>query len=184
MEMTVEDGIDSLTMAGLAERCDAAVGALYRYFPGKDALITALQVRAIQAMHASLDTRLSLADGPRERLDVVMRSWHAFADDSPALHGLVAGSLNDPRRLLSDQQAVEVDQALQPLLDRCAEVLTRAATEGIISSGNAQLRVHILWAAVHGAWTLGKRDPRLPPELQRNQVLDAVCTTLLAAWAT
>ncbi|MFT7579966.1 MAG: AcrR family transcriptional regulator, partial [Myxococcota bacterium] len=42
MGIVLDEGIEALTIARIAARLDAAVGALYRYFPGKEALIVGL----------------------------------------------------------------------------------------------------------------------------------------------
>ena len=69
MEILVEGGLEALTIPRLAERMDASVGGLYRYFPSKEAIFVALQERAIdgyaqaqrdavsgvEARHAGLD---------------------------------------------------------------------------------------------------------------------------------
>ncbi|MEL6182651.1 MAG: TetR family transcriptional regulator, partial [Myxococcota bacterium] len=47
MSIVVNEGVSALTIARLARELDAAVGALYRYFESKQALITALQRQAI-----------------------------------------------------------------------------------------------------------------------------------------
>lgn len=62
LEIALADGIDQLTVARLAKRMDSAVGALYRYFPSKAALITAMQQRAITLLHADLVRLFDRAD--------------------------------------------------------------------------------------------------------------------------
>lgn len=73
----------------LAVRAGVSVGSLYQYFPNKDAILTALLARHLEAVHdaasAALpilaDPAVSLRDGIR-RLLVALRSVH---DDDPGL---------------------------------------------------------------------------------------------------
>ena len=62
MDLVVEDGMAGLTIGSLAERVEAAVGAIYRYFPSKTALITALQVRAVEELREVVDATLARLD--------------------------------------------------------------------------------------------------------------------------
>ena len=58
MQLVLEDGLDGLTIARLAKEVDAAVGAIYRYFDGKEAVIVELQLLAVQRLVEQLQARL------------------------------------------------------------------------------------------------------------------------------
>lgn len=49
-EMVTEFGLDGLTMQGVADRVDCAVGTIYTYFPSKSALMAALQTNAVHTL--------------------------------------------------------------------------------------------------------------------------------------
>src|SRR5437867_4150451 len=49
METLTTEGFEALTIAGLAARIGVSVGGLYRYYPGKDAILLALQKEALAA---------------------------------------------------------------------------------------------------------------------------------------
>lgn len=48
--IVAEEGLDAVTMQGVAERVDCAVGTIYTYFPSKSALMAALQTNAVQTL--------------------------------------------------------------------------------------------------------------------------------------
>jgi len=52
-EIVTEVGLDGLTMQGVADRVDCAVGTIYTYFDSKSALVAALQIAAIQTLISS-----------------------------------------------------------------------------------------------------------------------------------
>jgi AcrR family transcriptional regulator len=58
MTIVVSEGLDGLAIARLAKAVDAAVGAIYRYFPGKETIVAALQERAIGEYGEALQARL------------------------------------------------------------------------------------------------------------------------------
>ena len=52
-DIVTEEGLHGLTMQAVAERVGCAVGTIYTYFDSKSALLSALQVSAIQILMAS-----------------------------------------------------------------------------------------------------------------------------------
>jgi AcrR family transcriptional regulator len=146
-----QDGLDGLTMQSLAAEMDASVGAVYRYFPGKQALLTGLQVKAVRALSELLEQRVQTSRDPLERVELAFGSWRAFALAEPSLFALVDRSLSDPRRVLDEQQAAQVRATIEPVLQRCAGLLQDAVQSGRLAPGDADLRAHALWAGVRGA---------------------------------
>ncbi|HEY1098892.1 MAG TPA: helix-turn-helix domain-containing protein, partial [Myxococcota bacterium] len=61
MRLVAEEGLDALTIQRIAGAIGASVGGLYRYYDGKDALLTALQQRAITAVAEDQATDVSNA---------------------------------------------------------------------------------------------------------------------------
>ncbi|MCA9491624.1 MAG: TetR family transcriptional regulator [Myxococcales bacterium] len=183
MRLVADDGIDALTMPRLADAADAAVGGLYRYFSGKDALIAGLQVRAGEAFVAFLDERWDAQAAPLARVRSVVEAWPAFARAEPQKHALLDASLSDPRALLGADDAAAVAQAIAPALERCAVALREAEEQGALAPGDAELRTHALWAAVHGAGHFAKRDRLVPERLRASEVRRELVETLLAGWA-
>lgn len=183
MAIVERDGVGALTMPRLAEEAGAAVGGLYRYFDSKDALLASLQVRAAEDLAAFLDERLLGASEPLERIRVAFRTWAAWADRSPALYRLIDASLSDPDVVLADDDARRVDDAVRPILRRCADLLDDAARAAALTPGDAELRALAAWAALRGVRHLRKRDRLLPPSLHAERVGEAVLDGLLAGWS-
>lgn len=52
-DIVTEEGLDGLTMQAVAERVGCAVGTIYTYFDSKSALLSSLQVAAIQTLMSS-----------------------------------------------------------------------------------------------------------------------------------
>jgi len=178
------EGLDRLTMPKLAKAADVAVGGLYRYFDSKEALIAALQIRASRSFVDFVDRRLDALDSA-DPLDVVrsiVLAWPEFLTESPEEHFLLDSSLSSPDVLLSDEDALEVAQGLRPVFQRCATALGEAARLGLLSMGDAQLRTHALWAAVHGVGHFSKRDRLLPERLHAARVREELIGVLLAGW--
>jgi AcrR family transcriptional regulator len=57
--LLVEDGLEGLTIAGVAERAGTSVGGVYRRFRDKDHLLAAVKTRLLEELEDTLETRLS-----------------------------------------------------------------------------------------------------------------------------
>jgi AcrR family transcriptional regulator len=175
------DGAAHLTIAAVAAEADAAVGTLYRYFDGKDGLLAALQVHAVEAFEDHLADALRGVDDPLDRLRAAARAWRTFADADPPRFGLLDASLSDPAPNLSDDAARAVEAALRPVLGRIASAFADAEAHGRLAPGDPLLRTYALWATAHGAAHFRKRDRLGGP--QADAVADAAIEALLAGWS-
>ncbi len=172
------EGLDGLTMQTLAAEMDASVGAVYRYFPGKQALLAGLQVKAVQTLSRLLEQRIERGQDPLVRIELAFGSWRAFALAEPSLFALVDRSLSDPSRVLDDEQAAQVRQAIDPILERCAALLQDAVQAGRLAPGDARVRAHVLWASVRGAHHLRKQRQGPDADLVQAEAIRA----LLRGW--
>lgn len=191
MRLVVEGGLDGLTMPRLAEELDAAVGALYRYFDSKDALIAALQAQAIKTFGEFQLARVEAFEPPAgasprvaalARTLVAFSAYLVFADAHPERFQLVDISIADPRRLLSDEDARAVQAVLDPILQRCASLIEAAVEIDALGDGEAILRTFVLWGAMHGTQHFRKRDRLLPAEVATKRVMRASVYALLVGW--
>lgn len=190
MGLVVEDGMEGLTIARLATRMSASVGAIYRYFPSKEALIVGLQEMAIADFHTFLEARLAATDRvfagsplPVRALGRLMVAFRAYIDHaraSPRPHRLVDTFLSFPEAILSDSEARAVnDRLLTPILDAFAALLAQAAAVGAIEAADDVQRTHVAWAFAHGLDHFHKRDRISPEPLKLEALLPIARNALL-----
>ena len=182
MGVVRSEGIEALTMPRLAKEADVAVGGLYRYFEGKDALIAALQVRAAEAFVRFVEREVDPEAPALDRIRAIADAWAAFRTESPERHSLLDASLSDPRALLSDAEAQAVADAIAPALGFVAEAFDDAAQQGLLEPGDPEIRTHALWAAVHGVGHFAKRARLQPDKLHAAAVRAELVDALLRGW--
>jgi len=191
MAIALEEGLEKLTIARIAKKLDAAVGALYRYFPSKDALIAGMQNRAIEAFGRDLAAIFARADAELAELGgvgtlagavVVVPAYLADSDRNPARHRLIDGWVSSPSPLLSDEQARAVNETLAPLVRLVTDHIGRATAAGMLQNGNDDARAHVLWALMHGLDHFRKRDRLQPPALRVDRLQALGLQSLLMGW--
>ncbi len=196
MRLVAEEGLDALTIQRIAGAIGASVGGLYRYYDGKDALLSALQQRAIaavaddQASDLAAATRIFAREGEPVRKGVASLASALVASTvvlrhaqrRPEEHRLLDAFLSAHEPLLSEEAARSSDDALRPLVEAVARELQAAAAAGILEQGDAVQRTYVLWAALHGLDHFRKRDRILPPALRVEALVPAALCTIARGW--
>jgi AcrR family transcriptional regulator len=192
LELLARDGYDGLTMHALARALGYTVGALYRYFPSREALFVAAQARVLGELRAALaadEARLVAVSsrwGAEVRalasLLVLARAYADFAAARPAAWHLLAVSVGDPRELVSAGEGAEMVAAVGELMAWCAARFDAArAAEALDAAGEgASVRQAVMyWSAVHGALQLRKLARFGLPGVEAGALVDDAAQTLL-----
>ena len=182
-----EQGFEGITMALIAKHMGASVGGLYRYYPSKEAVYAALQLRALERFDAHVLSRMAACGEPKTRRDALERviryaeSWSTFRIDHPHLFAVLDQSLSSPHNALDAEGRALVDERLAPILDRLSTLLDTAVQHAALKPGSPVERTQLLWAAMHGIEHFRKRiaDPQ-SNEIQR--LRSAMLSTLLHGW--
>jgi AcrR family transcriptional regulator len=187
-------GLDGLTIKLVAEELDYTVGALYRYFPSKSALVGALQretVERIDALHGeciALCSELTDSAGKDSAWAALAPAvatvslYSGYALRSPGPFGLLSISLGDPRHLIDDDDARAVLDAAAPIFARIGESLDRAVAEGALEPGDGMDRAILLWASLHGVVQLAKLRRVGSERIDTDRLTPHLVEGLLCGW--
>lgn len=166
MEILEADGLDALTLQRLAQALGVVTTAIYRYFPSKDALMAALQRRAVRVIAEHFRAELGEAAGEFTRsqpataslaaLLAIAELYFALPETHPNEWRFVARLLGDPKQLLSEEEAARTAPILEGFLREMEAVFSLAEQTEALDRGSAEERVFAFWAAVHGAHCMDK----------------------------
>lgn len=186
-------GPGDFSLNQLARELDYTPGALYWYFPSKEALVMEIQSRAFGQMTELLresrarwiaDPAITRCAEPARLLHALLcqARWYLRLDDkTPEYTRIVAFSL-DPRILLDMQQAQELMKVLGALFIESAVAFEAAQQAKVLSPANAVQRSLQYWAALHGMVATTKLA-RLSPDLFQVEALGMDnAETLLLGW--
>ncbi|PSK96424.1 TetR family transcriptional regulator [Murinocardiopsis flavida] len=145
-ELFAERGFHGVTIEELGRAVGTSGPALYRHFPGKDALLAAMLLEVSERLEADGRARVHAAAGPAAALDALLRGHVAFALGEPALitvHDRELGNVREPDR-------------------REVRRLQRAYAEqwvGVLARLRPGLPPDVVRAAVHSAFGLLNSTP-------------------------
>ena len=85
--------LDEITTSRIAAEAGVSVGALYRFFPDKQAIIDGIAVERVEEFRASLEQCLESSGGldPRAFFDTVIDAYVAFLDEHPDFRTIALG---------------------------------------------------------------------------------------------
>jgi AcrR family transcriptional regulator len=180
--IVLADDLSALTVHAIAAAVGVTPGALYRYFPSRDAIVAAVQLRVIDRLVATVVAAIDAAPAqPLARIRAVGDALVAFARAEPTRYALLAAMMATPRPLVGDREAADVLPAVLAATDRVRALFSEARVRGALSDGDDVSRMVALWAAVHGAIQLDKLS-RFAPELAAERVVRDAVDGLLAGW--
>lgn len=190
MRILEAEGLDALTLGRLAKSLDVVPAALYRYFPSKDALLSALQRRAITLVHERMREALALIEQKTARLapdaaslTKVLGVAVLYLDlprSEPQTHFLLAVLVGDPRPFLSPAEGRRTAPVLMALLSDVDALFREAAETRALDAGDSFERTLTFWAILQGTLALEKAR-RIAPNLPdpRKIAGDAVAAILI-----
>jgi AcrR family transcriptional regulator len=131
----------------LALACGVSQSAPYRHFESYEDLQAAVATECFRALTAAVETAITKATKPMDRLALGMRAYVAFGRENPAFYALMF-----PRALSTEETELASRRAFGTLVEGVTEC---GASEPI-------LLAQTLWTALHGTVDLLRIG--LPPE--------------------
>ncbi len=186
MQLVAEGGLDALSMQRLAHQVDYTAGALYRYFPSKDAILSRLVARTLDEVDRALQAqlaRLPKRATPLQRIAALALGYRLFAQQHPNRFSLLTMTLAVPHILLTDPADAQpvIDKimgAMQPL----ALALHDAAQARQLSGGDTVERALCVFASLQGALMLRKQAQIAPRLIDLPRLTSASLRSLLVGW--
>ncbi|MFJ5711600.1 MULTISPECIES: TetR/AcrR family transcriptional regulator [unclassified Streptomyces] len=154
-ELAEQQGWDAVTTRRLAERIEYSQPVLYSHFRGKREIIGAVALEGAAELAAAVRAATSAADGPRERVAALARTYLDFATRNPAVY--------DALFQLDGGLPYAQEHTPEPLKDAFAalqESLGEVAGDGV----HPGMFTEVFWASLHGLATLTRAGRLLPQD--------------------
>ena len=177
------EGLEALTMQRLASELNLTVGAAYRYFPSKEAIVAALQRRVLLALASDLAAELEheIAD-PLERVARIARLYASLAARRPLHARLLSRMMGDPANLVDAESGAANTRVALEIGAIGVRELAAAREAGALGVGSDIERTLALFAALTGVAQTRKLERWNVPGLSADALADEVLRSLLVGW--
>ena len=157
--MVERDGLDALTMRGVAEELGIRAPSLYKHVGGRDEILTLVQASLVEEFGRLMSDARA---GPSGGISAMAVAYRAWALEHPALYNLM---MRHP-----------LDRGLLPPgLESTAEAPVLAA------AGDDRDTARALWAVAHGLVDL-ELAGRFPPDADLDGAWEAAMTAFGGTW--
>jgi len=200
-ELVTSEGFDEFTMRKVARSLDCAVGAIYRYFPSKDHIISGLALQAIRAYEVELKEALEKLPTPGEAIEdgvfalysliSVIDQYRKSSLDDPLRFSLVTHMIVDQKVLVEDELRDQVMTSLFTALETVITLLERCTEAGALgaprdlgeNASSPQVeRAFYLWASLNGLIQVEKYRRKDLPFIDGMEMHHDLVRTILGGW--
>ncbi|MFE7846686.1 TetR/AcrR family transcriptional regulator [Microbacterium sp. NPDC057407] len=166
------DGVEALSLRGLARDVGVSHGASARHFRDRQALLDAVAVEGFARLNAALG-RATGGEGPfADRLRAAGEAYIAFAVRHGAILDVMYAAKHHP------EATDELVAASHVGMTGLVELFTAAQASGEAAAGDAERQALVAFAAVHGVAALATAD--LLNGVEWQDAADAVLSFLTA----
>ena len=170
IELVVTEGFDALTMQRLADSTDSAIGAVYRYFPSKGALVAEVQRESVERITASYtlirdrSDRTFFAGGLDDRELALARAvtfgrfFISLAETFPHEFRLLQALNGEMRTIIPLEEGLRVFPSIVRFMLMGHQVISDAEQAGVFTESDGLDRVTMFAAAVNGVLRLSTQD--------------------------
>lgn len=113
MELASEGGYDAVQMRDVATRANVALGTIYRYFLGKDHLLSAVLVEWVRDLERRVVMRPPRGESIADRVDDILHRATSAMERDPKLSAAVVTALSKP-----DPQVAECQEEVTLVMNR------------------------------------------------------------------
>jgi AcrR family transcriptional regulator len=155
IEVIAERGVRGFSLAETTRRLGVTAAAPYRHFTGRDELLAAVAVKALDAFTAVLAAEAADADTPEERLAAMTRAYVRFAArQRPMFETLYSAGLDKSRYPELERAYEPIDTFLLSVQEICAG--DAAAADALAAALEATAHGHAA-LLIDGEYGRGRR---------------------------
>lgn len=145
-------GFLNATMEEIAERCELAVGTLYRYFQSKEELYVSLLFEAMEMFRKEIEVVRRSNAPPDEQLRAVWHFFYNFYHEQPEYYRAFMFLHNEGlRQVISPEVVDQINRCAGRNFKLVAEIVQAGVEAGVYRPAlDARGVVDVLWALLMG----------------------------------
>jgi AcrR family transcriptional regulator len=144
LELLETEGLEALTLRGVARAAGVSQAAPYRHFADRRALVAAVAEEGFRRLQEAMLTAIQSAQG-RLGLKQIAIAYVRFGHENPALYRIMFG----PEVAVTDDLA-SLHTTASAVLDFVKHGVASLQAAGLVGPGDAGVIATALWSMLHG----------------------------------
>lgn len=137
-------GFEKTSLRSIAREMGWSAASLYRYFPGKEALLAATRAAALDRFSGRIEAAYAACDDLWDRSRAIGRAYIDFALGEPNAYQLIF-AFAQPRDPLPPELVEAEKRSMRTVTDYVHDMV-----EAGLLSGDPELIGRVYWSALHG----------------------------------
>lgn len=145
IELFLQNGFESVTMRGIADRIEYSASTIYLYFKNKTEIVAAICTETFETLIERLDEIETRGLSPLDQFLAGVRCYVAFGLEHPHQYQLVFGAATPDE--FNNTDANELGMQALASLGRC---IARCQAAGVFHPGDPSTDAFAVWSQLHG----------------------------------
>lgn len=144
-------GVHAVSFRNVAAAAGYSYSAPYRYFSGKDELLTALRARAFRWIEQAMRAAIEPGADPGTQLQALAHAYMQAGMQRPGMYALMFFQQDSE----FSQRSIELQAAKHDALHTCIDVIAAGQAAGALpDTVDALTAAHMFWIGAHGLVSL------------------------------
>ena len=174
-EIVAAEGVNALTLEGVAERADIAIQTIYNRVGGRSALLTAIAEQAMEESRVYMDAAYEATGTPEDRMLLAAAAYARFARERPHEFRLLVEPPDEPEALARIAELTREQNA------KLADAIRDAVAAGIAREElDPDDLATMFWGTLNGLLALAWRPGALRVSTEELDRLLAIYNAIVA----
>jgi AcrR family transcriptional regulator len=148
LEAFAKQGVEGITLRGLAAAVGCSRTTPYRYFKNKAEILAALRQREFERMSDALEAALRAETNPNKRLVALASAYLRFAMENPAAYRVMY-EVDQQDSHLYPQLTAQIQRSGEPI----KQIVAQSVKSGLMHGDPINI-AYTQWAGLHGLISL------------------------------
>lgn len=155
-DLVEAEGYRGLTMRRVAARIGYSVGTLYNLFADLDDMVLQVNAATLDELNDAL-AEIRLSGQPEVDLQALLDAYLGFTAARPGSWDMLFEHTLKEGAAVPDWYSAKVAGVMEHLAAALAPLFSEVRLDGDLTRANeAKRNAHILWASLHGIWSLAQ----------------------------
>lgn len=144
------EGLDTTSIAKIAEEAELGVGTIYFYFKSKEEIFSAVQMEGLELLRKYVDEAVREATDEKNQLRTAALVYLEFSRKNRDYFEVINHFLASSRVAFSARLKEEIDERGNRILSLIEEIVERGMEKGVFRKVDKRKFALMFWGTLHG----------------------------------
>lgn len=149
-KLLLEDGMQTISINGIAREAELGVGTIYFYYKNKEEIFAALQQEGLRLLYSSISAIYRAKKDPKIKLKQMGLAYLSFSSDNKDYFDIINYFLASPKPVFPEKLKKKIDESGNKILDVISSVVSDGIAEKSFRETDSRRFSIMFWGTIHG----------------------------------